>query len=130
MKKVPYQPKQVRIFLSLLFALAILLTLKITRHGAVETRWLALAAEAVIIGMLLVFPRVFYPVFKVIMIASGYLGSLIFAVLAIVVFFLILTPLALAMKISGKKFMHPAPDPSLPTYYLEAEAKHNITKQY
>lgn len=130
MKKVTYQPKQVRIFLALLLILAFLLTLKLTRNSAMETRWLALAAEAMIIGALLVFPKIFFPAFSVIMIASGYLGSFIFAMLAIVVFFLILTPLALAMKFFGKKFMNPDPDPSLPTYYLEAEAWHDITKQY
>ena len=130
MKKVTYQPKQVRIFLVLLFILASLLTFKLTRQGAAETRWLALAAEAAIIGALWLFPKVFFPAFKVIMIASSRLGSFIFAMLAIVVFFLILTPLALAMKIFGKKFMSPEPDPSLPSYYSEAEAWHDITKQY
>lgn len=130
MKKVTYQPKQVRIFLGLLLIFAFLLTFRLTRHVAAPTRWLALAAEAAIIGVLLFFPRVFFPVFKVIMIASSRLGSFIFAVLAIVVFFLILTPIALAMKIFGKKFMTPDPDPSLPSYYSEAEKVHDITKQY
>ena len=87
MKKVTYQPKQVRIFLALLLVTAFLLTFKLTRHGAAPTRWLALAAEAAVIGTLAVFPRIFFPVFKVIMIASSRLGSFIFAVLAIVVFF-------------------------------------------
>lgn len=130
MKKVTYQPKQVRIFLALLLVMAFLLTFKLTRHGAAQTRWLALAAEAVIIGALLVFPRFFFPAFKAIMIASGHLGNFIFAVIAIVVFFLILAPLALAMRISGKKFMDTDPDPSLPSYYREAEAGHDITKQF
>lgn len=130
MKKVTYQPKQVRIFLALLLLLAFLVTFKLTRHGAAQTRWLALAAEAAVIGALAVFPRIFFPIFKVIMIASSRLGSLIFAVLAIVVFFLILTPIALVMKIFGKKFMDPCPDPSLPSYYVAADAGHDISKQY
>lgn len=130
MKKVTYQPKQVRIFLVLLFILALLLTLRLTRHTAAETRWLALAAVAVIIGALLAIPKFFFPAFKVIMIASSRLGSFIFAMLAIVVFFLILTPLALAMKFFGTKFMNPNPDSSLPSYYIEAEAEHDIAKQY
>jgi hypothetical protein len=130
MKKVTYQPKQVRIFLALLLVAAFLLTFKLTRHGAASTRWLALAAEASAIGILAVFPRVFFPAFKVIMIASSRLGSLIFGVLAVLVFFLILTPIALAMKIAGKKFMSPDPDPALPSYYVEADAGHDIGKQY
>jgi len=130
MKKITYQPKQVRIFLTMLFILAILLTFKLTKHGTVQSRWLALAVEATIIGALLVFPKVFFPAFKVILIASSRLGSFIFAVLAIMVFFLILTPMALVMKIFGKKFMDPYLDPSLPSYYSEAEAGHDITKQY
>ncbi|HUU05565.1 MAG TPA: hypothetical protein VMZ49_06760 [Patescibacteria group bacterium] len=130
MKKVTYQPKQVRIFLTLLLILAFLLTFKLTKHGAGPSRWLALAIEAAIIGALLVFPRIFFPAFKVIMIASSRLGSFIFALLAISVFFLILTPMALLMKIFGKKFMDPYPNPSLPSYYSEAEAGHDIEKQY
>jgi membrane protein implicated in regulation of membrane protease activity len=130
MKKITYQPKQVRIFLALLLVASFLLTFKLTRHGAASTRWIALAAEAAVIGALAVFPRVFFPAFKLIMIASSRLGSLIFAVLAILVFFLILTPLALAMKIAGKKFMNPETDPSLPSYYVDADAGHDIGKQY
>ena len=130
MKKVTYQPKQVRIFLILLLALLFVLTFRLTRHGATETRWLILAAEAAVIGALLAFPRVFFPVFKVIMIASSRLGSFIFAVLAIVVFFLILTPMALAMKIFGKKFMPAGPDPALPSYYSEADENNDVAKQY
>jgi hypothetical protein len=130
MLKVTYQPKQVRIFLVLLLILAIALTFKLTRHGAVLPRSLALAAEAVIIGMLLVFPRVFFPAFRAIMIASSFIGNFIFALISTVVFFLILTPIALAMKISGKKFMDTDPEPSLPSYYCETEEQHNITKQY
>lgn len=130
MKKVTYQPRQVRIFLALLLVASFLLTFKLTRHGAASTRWIALAAEAAVIGALAVFPRVFFPVFKLIMIASSRLGSFIFALLAVLVFFLILTPLALVMRVFGKKFMNPDPDPSLPSYYVEADAGHDITKQY
>jgi hypothetical protein len=130
MKKVTYQPKQVRIFLILLLVLLFVLTFRLTRQGAAPHRWLALAAEAAIIGALLVFPKVFFPAFKGIMIASGHLGNFIFAVITIVVFFLILTPMALVMKIFGKKFMNPDPDPSLPSYYSEAEERHDIAKQY
>lgn len=130
MKKVTYQPKQVRIFLVLLLVLTFLLTFRLTRHGAAQPRWIALAAEAAIIGVLLFFPRVFFPAFKVIMIASGRLGNFIFAVISLLVFFLLLTPIALAMRISGKAFMDIKLDPSLPSYYNEAEPEHDITKQY
>ncbi|MCJ7524008.1 MAG: hypothetical protein MUP71_02155 [Candidatus Aminicenantes bacterium] len=130
MKKVTYQPKQVRIFLILLLALLFVLTFRFTRHGATETRWFILAAEAAAVGALLAFPKVFFPAFKVIMIASSRLGSFIFAVLAIMVFFLILTPMALVMRFFGKKFMDPDPNSSLSSYYSEAETGHDITKQY
>jgi glucan phosphoethanolaminetransferase (alkaline phosphatase superfamily) len=130
MKKVTYQPRQVRIFLVLLLALAFLLTLKLTRHGSAEARWLALAAETFIAGVLLIFPGLFFPVFKMILIASSLLGNLIFAVISILVFFLILTPIALVMRALGKNFMKTGLDHSLPSYYHEAEIGHDITKQF
>ncbi len=130
MKKITYQPKQVRIFLALLLVLLLVLTFRFTRHGSTTVRMAIMLIELAVVGMLTAVPKAFFPVFKIIMTASAYLGSFIFAVLSILIFFLILTPLALAMKLGGKKFMSHRIDPSLPTYYEEAEDRHNIERQF
>ena len=130
MKKITYQPKQVRIFLMLLFLILLFFTFKFFRQGTLQSRILFLAIPAIFIAVMMIIPKVFFPLYKVILIGSGYLGNFIFAVISIIVFFLILTPISLTMKLFGKHFMNPAPDPSLATYYDEAEIRQGIEKQF
>jgi len=130
MKKIEYQPKQIRIFLALLLAFGIFLTFKLTRQGAGQARIAIIAGEIVLIGALAAVPRLFFPVYRLIMIGSGYLGNFMFALISILVFFIILTPIALIMRLFGKKFMETRISPALPSYYDEGEESHDITKQY
>jgi hypothetical protein len=129
MKKIEYQPKQIRIFLALLLAFGIFLTFKLTR-GAGQARIAIIAGEIVLIGALAAVPKLFFPVYRLIMIGSGYLGNFMFALISILVFFIILTPIALIMRLFGKKFMETRISPALPSYYDEGEEGHDITKQY
>jgi hypothetical protein len=130
MKKITYQPKQVRIFLALLSLVLLFLAFKFFRQGTLQGRILFLVIPAIFIAVMMIIPKAFFPFYKVILIASGYLGNFIFAVISIVVFFLILTPISLIMKLFGKHFMHPVPDPSLSTYYDEGEVRQSIEKQF
>jgi membrane protein implicated in regulation of membrane protease activity len=130
MKKISYRPTQVRIFLALLLLLMLLLTFRLVPAKGSPGRWIVMIIESVLVGLLMAAPRAFFPVFKIILIASGFLGNFIFAMLSIFVFYLILTPLALAMKVGGKKFLRHRIDSSLPTYYEEAEERHNIERQF
>jgi hypothetical protein len=130
MKNIVYQPKQVRLFLALLLALMIALTFKFTRHGPGQSRILIMGIEVIVVGVLMAIPRTFFPLFKLILIGSSYLGNFIFALISIVVFSLILTPIALVMRLSGKKFMSTRIDVALSTYYDEAEERQDIRKQY
>jgi ABC-type transport system involved in cytochrome c biogenesis permease subunit len=130
MKKIDYQPKQVRIFLALLTLVLFFLAFKFFRQGTLQSRVIYLVIPAVFIAVMLAVPKVFFPLYKAILIASSHLGNFIFAVISIVVFFLILTPIAVVMKLRGKHFMSPAPDASLATYYEEGEARQGIEKQF
>jgi len=130
MKKITYQPKQVRIFLSFLFLVLLFLTFKFFRQGTLQSRIMFLTIPAIFIAILMIIPKVFFPLYKVILSASGYLGNFVFAVISIAVFFLILTPISLVMKLFGKHFMNPAANPSLATYYEEGEIRQDIEKQF
>jgi hypothetical protein len=131
MDKITYKPKQVRLFLALLLAFAGALTLKLKGTvGGVPARWPALAAETLVVAVFLALPRDFFPAFRAILFLSGRLGSLIFGVIATVVFYLILTPIAVVMRLSGKRFMPVRPDPAAPTYYEPGENGHDFGKQF
>ncbi|MCX6561907.1 MAG: SxtJ family membrane protein [Candidatus Aminicenantes bacterium] len=104
MATLEYRPKQVRLFLVILLAIAVLFTLKSTpRTGA--GRWLWLGGEAMVLGFFIAAPKIFFPAFRLIMAVTSKIGSLIFLIVSTVVFFLLLTPLALIMRLFGKKFM-------------------------
>ena len=130
MIKIDYQPKQVRIFLALLLVLMIFLTFKFTGHTTVPSRVVIMGLEVIIVGILTTIPRMFFPAYKIILIGSSYLGNFIFTVVSFMAFFLILTPIALAMRLFGKKFMSAPIAVALPTYYDEAEEYYDVQKQY
>lgn len=130
MIKINYEPKQVRIFLALLLVLMIFLTFKFTGHTTVRSRVVIIGLGAIIVGILAAIPRMFFPAYKIILIGSSYLGNFIFTVVSFMAFFLILTPIALAMRLFGKKFMSVPIAVALPTYYDEAEEYYDVQKQY
>lgn len=130
MKKITYQPKQVRLFLLLLLLFLFLLIWRLTRASAWSERLPVLAGAAAAIAVLLLVPRLFFPVFRAIVIGSSYVGSFIFSVLAVLVFYLILTPIALVMRLAGRKFLQPGPDPSLASYFEESETETDVSKQF
>ena len=130
MKKINYQPKQVRLFLILLFLFIEAFICKVTGQNQPQSRIILLALPVIPIAVLLIIPKIFFPLFKAILIGSSYLGHFIFVLIAAIVFIFILTPMALAMKLFGKNFMNPDLDPSLSTYYDEAEISRDIEKQF
>ena len=115
MKPIEYKPNQVRVFLGLLLIVAALFTWRWTAGSAL--RLPLLAAEAVATAAFVIWPKAFFPIFRVIMIGSGHLGHAIFTVISAVFFFLILTPMALIMRAGGKVFMPSRTDRHLDTYF-------------
>jgi hypothetical protein len=130
MKKIEYQSKQVRIFLALLTLLLVLLTLKWTRGSETAGRYIWMTVEIAGIGLFMVLPKLFFPVYRLILIGSGYIGNFIFGAISTLVFFLLLTPIAGIMRLLGKRFMSVRPDPSALSYYEEGEDPGNVDKQF
>ena len=130
MKKIEFQPKQVRIFLTLLSLLLIFLTLNRMCGGEMSARYTTILVIILAAGFFLALPKLFFPAYRLIMIGSGHIGNLIFGVISTLVFFVFLTPIALAMKLFGKRFMSDRPDPSALSYYEEGEDPGNVEKQF
>lgn len=130
MKKITFNPKQVRIFLGLLALLLVLMTLKGTRGAAGPARYVILMAILSFATFFIFLPRLFFPAYRLVMGATEIVGSFVFAVISTLIFFLILTPIAQGMKLFGKRFMNDRPDRSAPSYYEEGEAVENVGKQF
>jgi hypothetical protein len=129
MKKVAYQAKNVRIFLAVLFVLAVLVTLKPVRFRPGD-RWTWLAAEAALAAVFIALPKLFFPVYRIIMIGTGALGTFLFTLISLVVFFVVLTPIAVVQRLFGKSFMPVKAEPALPTYYEDVPETGDIEKQF
>lgn len=129
MKKLDYKPKQVRLFLVILLLVAGLVIFRFTK-GHPSVRAVLWLTEALLIVFFLMLPKLFFPVFKGIMVGSGYIGNFMFLMISTITFYLVLTPIALGMRLFRKRFMEPKIDPRLPTYYEEGSSAHDIEKQY
>lgn len=130
MKKIDHSAKNIRIFLSLLAAFSALLLWRGFKgvDGALKLEIAAaIAALALFFG---VFPRLFAPAYKAIMAASGFVGNAIFMIIATVVFFVLLTPIALAMRLFGKVFMASGYDKAADSYFESPQPAQSYDKQY
>ena len=126
MKKIEFSPKTVRLFLAILFVIVLLLLFK---SGMTV---LKATIAALTFGVFLVFPKLFFPVFKLIMIVSMYIGEFLFLVISTIIFFLVLTPLALLMRVGGRCFLKGTHErKGRESYYIEREpCETDMSKQY
>ncbi len=115
MKPIEYQPNQIRVFLGILLTVAVFFTWRATRGSTL--RLPLLVAEILLVAIFMIWPRPFFPVFRAIMTVTAHLGHLIFTVISAIVFFVLLTPLALTMRLFGKVFMTASTDSQLTTYF-------------
>jgi hypothetical protein len=130
MKKTNYSAKNIRIFLLLLAVFSALVLWRGFKgaDGSLKLKiWVVIAAVALFFSVL---PRMFAPVYKLIMLASGFVGNAIFLVIAGAVFFLLLTPLSLVMRLFGKKFMATGYDKSAASYFEDPQSAQSYDKQY
>jgi small-conductance mechanosensitive channel len=130
MKKIVYKPKQVRLFLILLMVFLALFIFRFTKGRTAETKAGLVAIEAVLISFFLAVPKLFFPLFRIIVILSSYIGAAVFGILSVITFYAILTPVSLFMRLFGKKFMEHKIESSRETYYEEGLNDHNIQKQF
>jgi hypothetical protein len=130
MKKINYSTKNIRIFLILLTAFSGLVLWRGFNRvdGLLKIKIFAVMAVGALFFFIL--PRLFAPAYKAIMIASGFVGNTIFLIIATTVFFLILTPLSLIMRLFGKVFMAAHYDKAAASYFESPQAAQGYDKQY
>lgn len=114
---------QVRLFVLLL--VTVLLGLVRFRPGAAGG-----AAAAVVLLLALARPGLFGPLVRIAQAAGGRLGRLLFALLAALVYFLLLTPLALALRLAGRPFLPAGPERGRDSYWEEGLPPGNLDKQF
>jgi hypothetical protein len=130
MKKIDSSAKNIRIFLLLLTAFAALLLWR-SFAGVDGTLKLKIGAGIAVLALIFaMLPRPFAPLYKAIMIASGFVGNAIFMAVATLVFFVLLTPIALVMRLFGKTFTAPRCDPRADSYFECPQAAHDFAKQF
>lgn len=130
MKAIEFKAKQVRLFLVLLWVFTGLAVLKFVPATNIQGRILWCGIATALIALFLFQPKRFFPVFRLIMIGSGYLGNFIFLVISTAVFFLILTPLSLIMRLFGKRFMAIRLEPRQNSYYEQPENPTGYERQF
>ena len=130
MKPIPYKPNQVRLFLAILYVVVMAALLR-SGPGLRPVRLPAAALSAACL-LLALLPRWFFPAFRVILGASGRLGSLFFSLLTVFVVYLVLSPLSLVMRLLGKRFLHVRfrPRVAAASYYEEGEAAGDMSRQF
>ncbi len=130
MKKNNYSAKNIRIFLLLLTAFSALILWWGFKgvDGSLKAKiFLAIAVVALFFSIL---PRFFAPAYKGIMLVSGFVGNTIFLIIAATVFFLLLTPLSLVMRLFGKEFMASRYDKAASSYFENPQTAQGYEKQY
>jgi len=130
MKKINCSAKNIRIFLLLLTAFSALILWQGFKGVDGLLKIKIIAAIAVMALFFSILPRLFAPAYKAIMIASGFVGNTIFLVIAATVFFVLLTPLSLIMRLFGKVFLASRYDKAAASYFEIPQAVQGYDKQY
>lgn len=92
--------------------------------------WQNLTLVVMVFGIMILCSRFLVPVFLFISKMTGYLGNFIFLTLSTVIFFMVLTPIAISKKFSKNKMIADKFNPHCQTYFEEWEKSEDVTKQY
>lgn len=117
------------VFFTMLYWLIVFLVQRQSRfldHAGLMT-WLLVFAGSL---LLILLARVLLPVFELVLALTAKVGSVIFALITAVVFFILLTPISIMMRLTGKKFMQRYFDEKLPTYYESWQVSEDVSKQF
>ncbi len=118
------------IFFSLLYWL--LTYIFIFKKGLIFNK-ISLFPVIIMIGfnlILIFFSKFLMPLFDIIIKFTGKIGSFIFGIITTLVFFLILTPISLFRRFSGKKMLTLGFDDEADSYYENWDKSSDFTKQY
>ena len=100
------------------------------RSGALALNWITGVLYLGLLILLIGFSRPLVTVFRGILAVTGAIGRVIFIVISSLVFYFILTPIALIMRLTGKRFVAHRFDPDLTSYYQEYQPDEDPEKQY
>ncbi len=102
-----------------------------TATGAVV--WLG-GIGAALVALGLAAPALLKPVYRIWMALAVVLGFVMTRVILSIVFYLILTPIGLVLRLLGKDPLHRTLDPNAPSYWIEKEhpeaSKEQLEKYY
>jgi hypothetical protein len=129
-KSIEFKAKQVRLFLVLLWAFLGLGILRFIPAADLPGRLWRFGLATAVVAFFLFRPKLFFPLFRLIMIGSGHVGNFIFLVISTLVFILILTPLSLTMRLLGKRFMAAHLEPKQDSYYERPEEPTGYEHQF
>lgn len=130
MKNTNYSAKNIRIFLVLLTVLAALLLWRGFKAVEDKLKIEIFAVLAVVVLFFFILPRFFAPIYKAVMLATGWVGNVIFSIIAAAVFMVLLTPIALIMRLFGKSFLSPHYDRTAASYFETPQTVHGYDRQY
>ncbi|MCK4890367.1 MAG: hypothetical protein KAS97_10590 [Candidatus Aminicenantes bacterium] len=80
--------------------------------------------------LFVIFAKLLIPVFDLIIKLTGKIGTLIFGIITTAVFYLILTPISLFRRATGKKMLKLGFEKESDSYFEEWEESSDFTKQY
>ncbi len=80
--------------------------------------------------LFVIFAKLLIPVFDLILKLTGKIGTLIFGIITTAVFYLILTPISLFRRVTGKKMLKLGFEKKSDSYFEEWEESSDFTKQY
>ena len=120
LKNIQSTPRDLRSFgLGVGAVLALIGGLLLWRQSPAYPYFLCAGGALVVLGLLL--PRVLMPLQKVWMGFAVIMGWFMTRLILGILFYLILTPLSLSMRLFGKRFLDKKPDPSLDSYWHRRE---------
>ncbi len=117
------------VFFAILYWLAVYIVQRRSHFlsGARPLAWAALAAGSL---LPIVLARPLLPVFERVLSVTARIGSMVFALITALVFFLLLTPISLLMRLAGKVFMERRFDARAATYYESWQVSEDARKQF
>lgn len=128
---LPFTGKSIRSFAFVMAGAFFLLAVLVFFFGQVRERsfWLA-GISALFLLMLWLFPALLKPLYAFWMLLSFVLGWLMSRLLLTLVFFLVLTPIGLAMRLYGKDILKQKMDARVTSYWIKRSQETTFINRY
>ena|SRR5690349_20880131 len=130
--KLKENPREWQKFTAVLAVMAAVFSWLTFRRGLLPREgWFAiLAALVAAIILSLLFPRWFRPLYRTGMTVSFRIGQVMGAILLTLFFLLVLTPIALLLRLTGKDLLHLKRDPHATTFWEPAKSSDHFDRMF